>query len=76
MRQCYYLRTENAISAVSDTDFYGAEPLRISQEQLDAQEKREKPEPRQTKSSRSKRTSAAPPRPAESPKGISLQPQA
>ena len=82
MRQCYYLRTENAITPVSDTDFYGAEPLRISQEQLDAQEKRdapekrEKPEPRQTKSSRSKRTSAAPPRPAESPKGISLQPQA
>ena len=103
MRQCYYLRTENAISPVSDTDFYGAEPLRISQEQLDAreklgkldaqekrgkldaqekrgkldaQEKRGKPEPRQTKSSRSKRTSAAPPRPAESPKGISLQPQA
>ena len=82
MRQCYYLRTENAITPVSDTDFYGAEPLRISQEQLDAQEKRdapekrEKPEPRQTRSSRSKRTSAAPPRPAESPKGISLQPQA
>ena len=85
MRQCYYLRTENAITPVSDTEFYGAEPLRISQEQLDAQEKREKldapekrekPEPRQTKSSRSKRTSAAPPRPAESPKGISLQPQA
>ena len=82
MRQCYYLRTENAISPVSDTDFYGAEPLRISQEQLDAQEKRDapekrgKPEPQQTKSSRSKRTSAAPPRPAESPKGISLQPQA
>ena len=42
MRQCYYLRTENAISPVSDTDFYGAEPLRISQEQLDAQEKRGK----------------------------------
>ena len=85
MRQCYYLRTENAISPVSDTDFYGTEPLRISQEQLDAQEKRGKldaqekrgkPEPRQTKSSRSKRTSATPPRPAESPKGISLQPQA
>ena len=76
MRQCYYLRTENAISPVSDTDFYGAEPLRISQEQLDAQEKRGKLEPRQTKSSRSKRTSATPPRPAESPKGISLQPQA
>ena len=82
MRQCYYLRTENAITPVSDTDFYGAEPLRISQEQLDAQEKRDapekrgKPEPQQTKSSRSKRTSAAPPRPAESPKGISLQPQA
>ena len=79
MRQCYYLRTENAITPVSDTDFYGAEPLRISQEQLDAQEKRDapekrgKPEPQQTKSSRSKRTSAAPPRPAESPKGISLQ---
>ena len=61
MRQCYYLRTENAISPVSDTDFYGAEPLRISQEQLGAQEKRGKPEPRQTRSSRSKRTSAAPP---------------
>ena len=82
MRQCYYLRTENAISPVSDTDFYGAEPLRISQEQLDAREKREKldvpekrekPEPRQTRSSRSRRTSAAPPRPAESPKRISLQ---
>ena len=43
MRQCYYLRTENAISPVSDTDFYGAEPLRISQEQLDAQEKRGRP---------------------------------
>ena len=42
MRQCYYLRTENAIRPVSDTDFYGAEPLRISQEQLDAREKREK----------------------------------
>ena len=41
MRQCYYLRTENAISPVSDTDFYGAEPLRISREQLDAQEKGE-----------------------------------
>ena len=61
MRQCYYLRTENAISAVSDTDFYGAEPLRISQEQLDAPEKREKSEPQQTKSSRSRRTSAAQP---------------
>ena len=82
MRQCYYLRTENAISPVSDTDFYGAEPLRISQEQLDAREKREKldvpekrekPEPRQTRSSRSRRTSAAPPRLAESPKRISLQ---
>ena len=46
MRQCYYLRTENAISPVSDTDFYGAEPLRISQEQLDAQEKRDAPEKR------------------------------
>ena len=32
MRQCYYLRTENAITPVSDTEFYGAEPLRISQE--------------------------------------------
>ena len=82
MRQCYYLGTENAISPISDTDFYGAEPLRISQEQLDAREKREKldvpekrekPEPRQTTSSRSRRTSAAPPRPAESPKRISLQ---
>ena len=82
MRQCYYLGTENAISPVSDTDFYGAEPLRISQEQLDAQkkrgkldmpEKREKPEPQQTRSSRSRRTSAAPPSPAESPKRISLQ---
>ena len=82
MRQCYYLQTENAISPVSDTDFYGAEPLRISQEQLDAREKREKldvpekrekPEPRQTTSSRSRRTPAAPPRPAESPKRISLQ---
>ena len=31
MRECYYLRTENAISPVSDTDFYGTEPLRISQ---------------------------------------------
>ena len=41
MRQCYYLGTENAISPVSDTDFYGAEPLRISREQLDAQEKGE-----------------------------------
>ena len=41
MRQCYYLRTENAISAVSDTDFYGEEPLRISREQLDAREKGE-----------------------------------
>ena len=61
MRQCYYLRTENAISAVSDTDFYGEEPLRISEEQLDAREKPEKPEPQQTKSSRSKRKSAAPP---------------
>ena len=61
MRQCYYLRTENAISAVSDTDFYGEEPLRISQEQLDAREKPEKPEPQQTKSSRSRRTSTAPP---------------
>ena len=30
MRECYYLRTENAISPVSDTDFYGAEPLRIT----------------------------------------------
>ena len=39
MRQCYYLPTENAISPVSDTDFYGAEPMRISQEQLDAREK-------------------------------------
>ena len=39
MRQCYYLPTENAIRPVSDTDFYGAEPLRISQEQLDAREK-------------------------------------
>ena len=67
MRQCYYLRTENAISPVSDTDFYGEEPLRISQEQLDAREKRdapekpEKPEPQQTRSSRSRRTSTAPP---------------
>ena len=70
MRQCYYLRTENAIRPVSDTEFYGAEPLRISQEQLDAQEKRGKldaqekrgkPEPRQARSSRSRRTSAAPP---------------
>ena len=31
MRECHYLRTENAISPVSDTDFYGTEPLRISQ---------------------------------------------
>ena len=31
MRECHYLRTENAISPVSDTDFYGVEPLRISQ---------------------------------------------
>ena len=82
MRQCYYLGTENAINPVSDTDFYGAEPLRITREQLDAQEKqgkldapekREKPEPQQTRSSRSRRTSAASPRPAESPKRISLQ---
>ena len=41
MRQCYYLRTENAINPVSDTDFYGAEPLRISREQLDTREKGE-----------------------------------
>ena len=41
MRQCYYLRTENAINPVSDTDFYGEEPLRISREQLDAREKGE-----------------------------------
>ena len=41
MRQCYYLGTENGINPVSDTDFYGAEPLRITQEQLDAQEKGE-----------------------------------
>ena len=58
MRQCYYLRTENAIRPVSDTDFYGAEPLRISQEQLDMPEKSE---PQQIKSSRSRRTSTAPP---------------
>ena len=31
MRECHYLRTENAISPVSDMDFYGTEPLRISQ---------------------------------------------
>ena len=43
MRQCYYLRTENAISPVSDTDFYGAEPMRISQEELDAREKLDAP---------------------------------
>ena len=41
MRQCYYLPTENAINPVSDTDFYGAEPRRISQEELDAREKLE-----------------------------------
>ena len=44
MRQCYYLPTENAINPVSDTDFYGAEPLRISREQLDAREKLDAPE--------------------------------
>ena len=43
MRQCYYLPTENAISPVSDTDFYGAEPMRISQEELDAWEKLDAP---------------------------------
>ena len=31
MRECHYLRTENAISPVSDTEFYGVELLRISQ---------------------------------------------
>ena len=31
MRECHYLRTESAISPVSDTEFYGVEPLRISQ---------------------------------------------
>ena len=31
MRECHYLRTENDISPVSDTEFYGVEPLRISQ---------------------------------------------
>ena len=43
MRQCYYLQTENAINPISDTDFYGAEPLRISQEELDAREKLDAP---------------------------------
>ena len=31
LRECHYLRTENAIRPVSDTDFYGVEPLRIGQ---------------------------------------------
>ena len=43
---------KSAISPVSDTDFYGAEPLRISQEQLDAREKRENQPPAQEKAGR------------------------
>ena len=31
MRECHYLRNENTVRPVSDTDFYDAEPLRISQ---------------------------------------------
>ena len=58
MRQCYYLPTENAINPVSDTDFYGAEPLRISQEQLDARENQPPPPEKAGKppTNRTKRT--------------------
>ena len=36
-RECHYRSARNAVIPVTDADFYGREPLRLTQEQLDAE---------------------------------------
>ena len=40
-RECHYQNGGNAVTPVTGAQFYGQEPLRLTQEQLDAREKRE-----------------------------------
>ena len=63
-RECHYQNGGNGVTPVTGAQFYGQEPMRLTQEQLDAREKLEKPEsqpapPEQTRrppANRTKRT--------------------